>query len=76
MTTNAGAFEGGKESIGFSRSSSTHDSDGAMEAINKQFSPEFRNRLDAIVMFNAVELLGYFFIVNKELDYYTYIITV
>ena len=48
MTTNAGASELAKAAIGFSKS--TRDGDD-MEAINRLFAPEFRNRLDAIVAF-------------------------
>ncbi|MGB4247741.1 MAG: ATP-dependent Clp protease ATP-binding subunit ClpA [Pseudohongiellaceae bacterium] len=51
MTTNAGAQEMSRASIGFSVQN--HSSDG-MEAIKKGFSPEFRNRLDAIVQFGAL----------------------
>ncbi|MDG1709432.1 MAG: ATP-dependent Clp protease ATP-binding subunit ClpA [Emcibacteraceae bacterium] len=51
MTTNAGAAELSKESIGFGKS----DQSGAdEEAINKLFSPEFRNRLDAVVPFSSL----------------------
>jgi len=51
MTTNAGAAELSKEVIGFGRS----DHSGAdEEAIKKLFSPEFRNRLDAIVPFSSL----------------------
>src|SRR5690606_4619534 len=45
MTTNAGASEASRRSIGFS--SQDHSTD-AMESIRRMFSPEFRNRLDAI----------------------------
>jgi len=45
MTTNAGAFEMSRPSIGFTVSRTT-TSDG-MEAIRRLFSPEFRNRLDS-----------------------------
>ncbi len=48
MTTNAGAADMARPSIGFT--SQDHSSDG-MEAIRKLFTPEFRNRLDAIVQF-------------------------
>ncbi|MDP2141196.1 MAG: ATP-dependent Clp protease ATP-binding subunit ClpA [Gammaproteobacteria bacterium] len=51
MTTNAGAQEMSRASIGFTVQN--HSSDG-MEAIKKGFSPEFRNRLDAIVQFGAL----------------------
>ena len=48
MTTNAGASEMSRTSIGFTKQD--HSSDG-MEAIRRMFSPEFRNRLDAIIPF-------------------------
>jgi ATP-dependent Clp protease ATP-binding subunit ClpA len=51
MTTNAGAQDSSRASIGFTRQD--HSSD-AMEAIKRLFTPEFRNRLDAIVQFNAL----------------------
>ena len=52
MTTNAGAQEMSRPSIGFS--SQDHSSD-AMESIKKLFTPEFRNRLDAVVQFNSLD---------------------
>jgi ATP-dependent Clp protease ATP-binding subunit ClpA len=52
MTTNAGAFEMSRPSIGFTQQD--HSSDG-MEAIRRMFSPEFRNRLDAIIQFNSLD---------------------
>ncbi len=51
MTTNAGAEAMSRASIGFT--SQDHSSDG-MEALKKTFSPEFRNRLDAVVQFNSL----------------------
>jgi len=48
MTTNAGAAEMAKASIGFERQEREGDDE---EAIEKMFSPEFRNRLDSIVSF-------------------------
>ncbi len=48
MTTNAGAQEMSRASVGFTEQD--HSSDG-MSVIRKQFSPEFRNRLDAIIQF-------------------------
>ena len=51
MTTNAGAESLAKRSIGFSDQDQTTD---AMEAIKRYFTPEFRNRLDAIVQFGAL----------------------
>ena len=52
MTTNAGAQELSKKAIGFNREMN----EGAdIEAIEKLFSPEFRNRLDAIIPFAPLE---------------------
>src|SRR5881398_286368 len=48
MTTNAGASDMARESIGFGASSRE---DAQEDAVKKMFSPEFRNRLDAIVPF-------------------------
>jgi ATP-dependent Clp protease ATP-binding subunit ClpA len=48
MTTNAGATDLAKPPIGFSQSKREGDDE---EAINRMFSPEFRNRLDAVVGF-------------------------
>jgi len=53
MTTNAGAELMARTSIGFTQQE--HRSDG-MEAIKKSFTPEFRNRLDAIVQFSPLQL--------------------
>jgi ATP-dependent Clp protease ATP-binding subunit ClpA len=52
MTTNAGAQEMSRASIGFTKQD--HSTDG-MEIINKQFSPEFRNRIDAIIQFAPLD---------------------
>ncbi|MBO6564471.1 MAG: ATP-dependent Clp protease ATP-binding subunit ClpA [Pseudomonadales bacterium] len=51
MTTNAGAQEMSRSSIGFQNQD--HTTDG-MEVIKKMFTPEFRNRLDAIIQFGAL----------------------
>ncbi len=53
MTTNAGAEMMSRPSIGFTHQD--HSSDG-MEAIKRMFTPEFRNRLDAIVQFAPLAL--------------------
>ena len=53
MTTNAGAFEMNRASIGFVQSDNA--SDGA-EAIKRLFSPEFRNRIDAIIQFAPLDM--------------------
>ena len=52
MTTNAGSGEMSRASIGFTEQD--HSSDG-MKAIQKLFSPEFRNRLDGIIQFAALD---------------------
>jgi ATP-dependent Clp protease ATP-binding subunit ClpA len=51
MTTNAGAESISRRTIGFT--SQDHSTDG-MEAINRMFTPEFRNRLDCIVQFQPL----------------------
>jgi ATP-dependent Clp protease ATP-binding subunit ClpA len=51
MTTNAGAESVSRRSMGFTEQDNTTD---AMEAINRLFTPEFRNRLDAIVQFDSL----------------------
>ncbi len=53
MTTNAGAQEMSRASIGFT--TQDHSSDG-MAVIRKTFSPEFRNRLDAIIQFGSLDI--------------------
>ena len=52
MTTNAGAEQRHRRSMGFTPQDHSPD---AMEAISKTFSPEFRNRLDAIVEFDQLD---------------------
>ncbi len=52
MTTNAGAEEMARVSIGFTQQDATPD---GMPAIKRMFSPEFRNRLDAIIHFNSLD---------------------
>ncbi len=52
MTTNAGAAEMAKSPIGFERDMHAQEDN---EAITKMFSPEFRNRLDAIVPFQNLK---------------------
>ncbi|AWV07255.1 ATP-dependent Clp protease ATP-binding subunit ClpA [Marilutibacter maris] len=64
MTTNAGAAQASRRSIGFTRQDHSTD---AMEVIRKSFSPEFRNRLDAVVQFQALELEHILRVVDKFL---------
>jgi ATP-dependent Clp protease ATP-binding subunit ClpA len=51
MTTNAGAQESSRASIGFTEQDHATD---AMEALKRLFTPEFRNRLDAIIQFGVL----------------------
>jgi ATP-dependent Clp protease ATP-binding subunit ClpA len=53
MTTNAGATEAARASIGFTRQDHSSDS---LQVIERQFSPEFRNRLDAIIPFKPLAI--------------------
>jgi ATP-dependent Clp protease ATP-binding subunit ClpA len=62
MTTNAGAAETSRPSIGFTEQD--HATDG-MEAIKRLFSPEFRNRLDAVVQFGSLSPEVIANVVNK-----------
>jgi ATP-dependent Clp protease ATP-binding subunit ClpA len=64
MTTNAGAETISRRSIGFSHQD--HTSDG-MEVIRKQFTPEFRNRLDSIIQFASLTRDNIMFVVDKFL---------
>ncbi|MFM2483914.1 ATP-dependent Clp protease ATP-binding subunit ClpA [Celerinatantimonas yamalensis] len=52
MTSNAGVKETQRSSIGFKQQDHRYD---AMDEINKIFPPEFRNRLDSIIWFNALD---------------------
>jgi ATP-dependent Clp protease ATP-binding subunit ClpA len=51
MTTNAGASDAAKNSIGFGRGKKDEESD---EALKRLFTPEFRNRLDATIAFGGL----------------------
>ena len=51
MTTNAGARDAGRRAVGFGSVDTSHKADAALE---RTFSPEFRNRLDAIIKFGAL----------------------
>ncbi|MCF6283534.1 MAG: ATP-dependent Clp protease ATP-binding subunit ClpA [Candidatus Polarisedimenticolaceae bacterium] len=64
MTTNAGAEEMNRSSIGFT--SQDHSSDGK-EALKKFFSPEFRNRLDSTIQFQPLARDSIKNVVNKFL---------
>ncbi len=66
MTSNAGVKELTKKSIGFN--SELVNVGSAMDEINKMFSPEFRNRLDAVVWFNHLSKDVIFNVVDKFFD--------
>ena len=55
MTSNAGAQDLAKTGLGFTRNAASDRKSGSLKAIERLFSPEFRNRLDAIVPFNALD---------------------
>jgi len=67
MTSNAGAQEVAKGSMGFTRNAEGDRKGGAMKAIERLFSPEFRNRLDAIVPFSALTRDTMVRVVDKNL---------
>jgi ATP-dependent Clp protease ATP-binding subunit ClpA len=62
MTTNAGAEETSRRSIGFTEQD--HSSDG-LEVLKRYFTPEFRNRLDAIVQFASLSPVTIASVVDK-----------
>lgn len=66
MTSNAGARDIGKPMIGFGGESVTDSA--VIEAVERTFTPEFRNRLDAIVRFGHLSKEVMVSIVKKELD--------
>ncbi|KAB2897340.1 MAG: ATP-dependent Clp protease ATP-binding subunit ClpA [Dokdonella sp.] len=64
MTTNVGAQAAARRTIGFVEQD--HQTD-AMEALKRQFTPEFRNRLDAVIQFNALDFEHVLRVVDKFL---------
>lgn len=64
MTTNAGAALMQRRGIGFTKAD--HATDG-MEVIRRQFTPEFRNRLDAIIQFRSLPIEIILKVVDKFL---------
>ena len=64
MTTNAGATQAARRTIGFTRQDHSTD---AMEVIRKSFTPEFRNRLDAVVQFQGLSFDHILRVVDKFL---------
>ena len=65
MTTNAGAAEASQNAIGFTGGTRAAESEGA---IKRLFTPEFRNRLDAIVSFAPLQAETMLSIVDKFID--------
>lgn len=53
MTSNAGASQAGKSRIGFG--SSRQNTEALLDAVNRTFQPEFRNRLSRIVLFRGMD---------------------
>jgi ATP-dependent Clp protease ATP-binding subunit ClpA len=64
MTTNAGAAQASRRTMGFIEQNHTTD---AMEVIRKAFTPEFRNRLDGIIQFGSLGLDHILRVVDKFL---------
>ena len=62
MTTNAGAEELARASIGFTKQDKSKDN---LDAIKRVFSPEFRNRLDATVWFQPLDTEILYSVVDK-----------
>jgi len=62
MTTNAGAAQSARRSIGFTEQDNSTD---ALEVIRKAFAPEFRNRLDAIINFKSLDMPVILMVVDK-----------
>jgi ATP-dependent Clp protease ATP-binding subunit ClpA len=65
MTSNVGAEELDKNSIGFNKSIDSEDNE---IEINKMFSPEFRNRLDSIIKFDFLSKKIMHHIVDKAIN--------
>lgn len=65
MTSNAGADLIDKILIGFTPD--TNSNTDVLHAVHKVFSPEFRNRLDAIIQFKALDNKTILYVVNKFL---------
>lgn len=62
MTSNAGAVEISRNSIGFSMQDNSSD---GVDALKRYFSPEFRNRLDAIITFSTLDVETIGLVVDK-----------
>ena len=67
MTSNVGSRELERRSLGFGETTSTGSQKNASKAVETTFSPEFRNRLDAIVYFNALDPVTVGHVVGKQI---------
>ena len=68
MTSNAGARELEHAGIGFGSEANENLEASLKEAVNREFSPEFRNRLDAVIPFNYLNLEVAKQVCQKELE--------
>lgn len=66
LTTNAGAMEMATKSIGFGDKQGPADSSRSKRAIERTFTPEFRNRLDAWILFSGLPPEIILKVVDKE----------
>lgn len=67
MTSNAGASEAAKSTIGFGATSGIN-TDAQQKAVEKTFTPEFRNRLDSVVQFDSLSPDILMMIVDKFIN--------
>ncbi len=67
LTTNAGAEELSRGNIGFGRAPGQSETQGPSQAVKTMFSPEFRNRLDAIINFQPLNQEVVLLVVDKFL---------
>ncbi len=69
LTSNVGVFESDKQSIGFtSRNDDASKKERRIVAIENMIAPEFRNRLDKIVLFNSLDKDSLVKVVHKQLN--------
>jgi len=66
LTTNAGAQEMARSTVGFGTVAGTQDPSQARRAIERTFTPEFRNRLDGWVLFSGLSREVILKVVDKE----------
>lgn len=69
MTSNLGAYEANKTSVGFGSSSSEADKENIfMSQVKKKFRPEFINRIDSFIVFNSIDKDNGKKIVQKNIE--------